>query len=63
MRPPAEHLPPVPKSLDRVRQAELTALTERALRRRRQHLAEAIDVAFEHIPRPLRGAVRRVLGA
>jgi hypothetical protein len=63
MRRPAEHLPPAPKSLDRARQAELTALTERALLRRRQHLAEAIDMAFEHIPRPLRGAVRRALGA
>jgi hypothetical protein len=63
MDSPAERLPPAPKSLDSARQAELTALTERALRRRRQHLAEAIDIAFEHIPRPLRGAVRRALGA
>jgi len=60
---PADHLPPPPPSLDRERQAELTALTDRALRRRRRHLAEAIDLAFEHIPRLLRGAVRRALGA
>ncbi|MGO8905517.1 MAG: hypothetical protein ACLQMH_07840 [Solirubrobacteraceae bacterium] len=60
---PADHLPPPPPSLHRERQAELTALTEQALRRRRRHLAEAIDLAFEHIPRLLRGAVRRALGA
>jgi hypothetical protein len=60
---PAEHLPHPPQSLDRARQAELTALTARALLRRRRHLAEAIDLAFDHVPQPLRGVVRRALGA
>lgn len=61
---PAEYPPPPPppRSLGRAQQAELTALIERARRRRRQHLAEAIDMAFDHMPRPLRGAVRRTLG-
>jgi hypothetical protein len=40
----------------------LTALTEQALQRQRQTLALAIDTAFDHIPWPLRGAVRRALG-
>jgi hypothetical protein len=62
MGSPADHLPPPPPSLDRVPGAELTALTEQALRRQRRELAEAIDRAFGHIPRPLRGAVRRALG-
>jgi hypothetical protein len=59
----AEQLPHPPPSLQDARQAQLTALTEQALRRRRRHLAEAIDMAFDHVPRPLRGAVRRALGA
>jgi hypothetical protein len=59
----ADHLPPPPPSLDPERGAELSALTEQALRRQRRELAEAIDRAFDHIPRPLRGAVRRALGA
>jgi hypothetical protein len=63
MSPPADHFPPPPPSLDRAHNAELTALTERALRRRRRELALAIDMAFDHIPRMLRGAVRRALGA
>jgi hypothetical protein len=60
---PAENLPPPPPSLQGARGAELTALSEQALRRQRRELAEAIDRAFEHIPRLLRGAVRRALGA
>jgi hypothetical protein len=63
MSRPAEHLPHPPPSLDAARQAQLTALTEQALLRRRRDLAEAIDMAFDHIPRPLRGVVRRALGA
>jgi len=59
---PADSFPPAPPSLDRERGAELSALTEQALRRQRRELAEAIDRAYEHIPRPLRGAVRRALG-
>lgn len=60
---PADHLPPPPPSLDRARGAELTALTEQARRRQQRQLAQAIDTAFDHIPLPLRGAVRRALGA
>jgi hypothetical protein len=59
---PADHLPPPPSSLDRAREAELTALTEQALRRQRRQVAEAIAMAFDHIPRPLRGVVHRTLG-
>jgi hypothetical protein len=59
---PADQLPPPPPSLDRAHGAELTALTEQALRRQRRELSLAIDRAFDHIPRPLRGAVRRALG-
>jgi hypothetical protein len=63
MSRPADHLPPPPPSLDRAHDAELTALTEQALRRQRSQLAEAIDRAFDQIPRPLRGAVRSAFGA
>jgi len=58
---PADDLPPPPPSLDSVHNAKLTALTEQALERQRRQLAQAIDEAFSYIPRPLRGAVRRVL--
>jgi hypothetical protein len=60
---PADRLPDPPASLDSERAAELTAHTEAALRGQRRELAASIDKAFEHIPWPLRGAVRRVLGA
>ena len=63
---PADHLPPPPPpppSLDRACGAELTALTEQARRRQQRQLAQAIDTAFDQIPLPLRGAVRRALGA
>ncbi|HEY4895614.1 MAG TPA: hypothetical protein VII01_05955 [Solirubrobacteraceae bacterium] len=63
MTRPADHLPPPPPSLDRARNAELTALTKHVLQRQRRQLAQATDRALEHIPRPLRGAVRRALGA
>jgi hypothetical protein len=55
--------PPPPPTLDRAREVELTALTERALRRQRSELAQAIDAALAHVPLPLRGVVRRALGA
>jgi hypothetical protein len=63
MSRPADHLPPPPPSLDRARDAELTALTEQALLSQRRQLAQAIDRALDHIPPPLRGAVRRALEA
>ncbi len=58
-----DRLPPPPPSLDPEPATQLTALTEQALLLRRRRLAEAIDRAFQHIPSPLRGAVRRALGA
>jgi hypothetical protein len=63
MSRPAAHLPHPPPSLDAARQAQLTALSEQALHRRRSLLAEAIDTALQRVPRPLRGALRRALGA
>jgi hypothetical protein len=59
---PTDRLPPPPPSLDRAREAELAAMTEQALRRRRRQLAEAVEMMIDHIPRPLRGAVHRTLG-
>jgi hypothetical protein len=58
----ATRLPNPPASLDSKRAAELSAHTRAALRRQRRELTVAIDKAFEHIPWPLRGAVRRALG-
>ncbi len=60
---PQPQPPPPPPSLDGARDAELTALTEQALRRQRSELAQAIDAALAHVPLPLRGVVRRALGA
>jgi hypothetical protein len=60
---PADHLPDPPRSLDSERGAELTAHTKAALLHRRRELAASLDKAFEHIPSPLRGVVRRALGA
>jgi hypothetical protein len=60
---PEKSLPDPPASLDSERAAELTAQTMAALRRQRRELAVSIDEAFEYIPAPLRGAVRRALGA
>jgi len=59
---PTDQLPSPPPSLSAAHGAELTALTEQALRRQRRALALALDAAFDHIPRLLRGAVRRALG-
>ena len=59
----SERLPDPPASLGAVRAAELTACTQAALERQRRELAQSIDRAFEHVPAPFRGAVRRVLGA
>jgi len=60
-RPP-ERLPEPPRSLDGEHAAELNAHTEAALLRQRRELTAALDKALKHIPLPLRGAVRRVLG-
>jgi hypothetical protein len=60
---PADRLPDPPASLDGEQGAELTAHTAAALLRQRRELAASIDKAFAHIPWPLRGAVRRALGA
>jgi hypothetical protein len=59
---PSERLPDPPRSLDSAHAAGLGAHTEAALQRQRRELAASLDKAFKHIPLPLRGAVRRVLG-
>ncbi len=62
MKRATDRLPDPPPSLDAERAAQLTAQTEAALGDQREELAVAIERAFEHIPWPLRGAVRRMLG-
>jgi hypothetical protein len=62
MARPTDQLPDPPASLDPKRAAELRTQTEAALRRQRSELASALERALEQIPRPLRGAVRRVVG-
>lgn len=57
-----DRLPAPPPSLDSEHAAELSAQTEAALSHQRRALAESLDAALEHIPRVLRGPVRRVLG-
>lgn len=59
---PLERLPDPPGALDSEHAAELSARTEAALRRQRRELAESLRKALDHVPLPLRGAVRRVLG-
>jgi hypothetical protein len=63
MSRPADRLPKPPASLDGERAAELTAHTAAALERQRRELEASIEEAFKHIPWPVRGAVRRALGA
>jgi hypothetical protein len=63
MTRPPDRLPDPPASLDSECAAELAAHAEAALRRQRRELAASIEEAFKHIPWPLRGAVRRALGA
>jgi hypothetical protein len=57
-----DRLPDPPASLDSEHATELSAQTGAALRRQQRELDDALERALEHIPRPLRGAVRRVLG-
>jgi hypothetical protein len=61
MSSPADRLPDPPASLDAKRASELTACTKAALLRQRRELAGSIEEAFERIPWPLRGAVRRIV--
>jgi hypothetical protein len=58
LKPPAP-----PPSLDGEGAAELSACTVAALQKQRRELAASLEEAFEQIPAPLRGAVRRFLGA
>jgi hypothetical protein len=58
----ADRLPDPPPSLDAKLARKLNAATEAALHRQRRELAEALERALDHIPRPLRGAVRRMVG-
>jgi predicted enzyme related to lactoylglutathione lyase len=53
-------LPTPPPGLDGEERRVLGALTERALAEQRAEVARAIDIGFEHIPRPLRRVRRRV---
>jgi len=62
MAPPRAPIPDPPSSLEAKHAQELSALTEAALSRQRRELARSLEAALGHIPRPLRGAVRRVLG-
>jgi len=58
----ADLLPDPPPSLDGKRARELAAQTEEVLARQRRELEAAIAEAFEQVPAPLRGVVRRALG-
>jgi len=58
----ADLLPDPPPSLDGKRAGELAAQTEAMLARQRRELETAIAEAFEQVPAPLRGVVRRALG-
>jgi hypothetical protein len=62
MSRPNDRIPAPPPSLDSKHAAELTAQTEAALERQRRALADSLDEALQHIPRVLRGPVRRALG-
>jgi hypothetical protein len=62
MARPADKLPDPPPSLDAKLASELNSQTEAALHKQRRELMEALERALAHIPRPLRGAVRRVVG-
>jgi len=59
---PKPPLPDPPRSLGSDQAAELSGHAEAALRRQRRELAQSLEAALGHIPWPLRGAVRRVLG-
>jgi hypothetical protein len=58
-RPP----PAAPEALGEDDAARLLELLEAARRTQRRDVAEALDAALGHVPRLLRPAVRRVLGA
>jgi hypothetical protein len=58
----SHQLPDPPGSLDKKHAAELTAQTKVALERQRRELARSLERSFDHIPWPLRGTVRRVVG-
>jgi len=59
---PEPPLPDPPRSLGGDQAAELSGHAEAALHRQRDELAQALEAALGHVPWPLRGAVRRVLG-
>ena len=61
MARPTDRLPDPPPSLAGEPAAKLSSQTEAALSRQRSALAEALEESLEHIPRMLRGPVRRVL--
>jgi hypothetical protein len=57
-----DQLPDPPPSLDPDDAKRLRAMTEAALQSQRRELAASLERALGHIPRPLRGAVRRAVG-
>lgn len=57
----SDSLPAPPASLDRDGRAALEAYAARALLRQQRALERAADDVFDHVPRTLRGVVRRVL--
>jgi hypothetical protein len=59
-RPPP---PPPPEALGERDGARLLELLEEARLRQRREAARALDEALAHVPRLLRPAVRKVLGA
>lgn len=59
--PISDRLPAAPAALGADGRAALDAYAARALRRQQSELAEAVDDSFEHVPRALRGLLRRAL--
>ncbi len=57
----SHRLPAAPAALDADGRAELDTYAARALRRQQIELADAVDETFEHVPRALRGLLRRAL--
>jgi hypothetical protein len=58
----ASRLPAPPPSLAAADADQLSGLVAAALADQRRQTAEAVERAIEHVPRLLRGPVRKVLG-
>ncbi len=57
----SDHLPVPPASLDGPDRARLDGYALRAVQRQQRMLEQATDEALDHVPRPVRGLVRRIL--